>query len=130
MKKTTYFLAICCLLLLSCDQEDDRVLPCAECPTTYTGKLLLKGVCMNYVIEVTDGPIDPDLIAQSWVHEWSNVGYQNVFALGSICDFPAYIEEGQTFQFSIVAEDLTQDCAVCEAYTPVPNKRLKITVVD
>ena len=94
------------------------------------GKLVLKGICMNYVIEVLDGDIDSDLIENEWTNEETNVVYKNVFALGSVCDFPDNIEEGETFQFSIDTNDVNQSCAVCEAYSPTPEKSLWIEVCN
>lgn len=105
-----------------------RVIDCDS--KTYTGKLVLKGICMNYVIEVVEGDIDPNLIEESWMNDYTNISYNNVFALGSPCNFPESIEEGDTFQFSIRADDTPDDCAVCEAYSPTPNKALRIKVCD
>ena len=58
----------------------------------------------------------------------SKVAYNNVFALGSVCDFPEGIEEGDTFQFSVKTQSLDQECAVCLAYSPTPDKSLQIEV--
>ena len=104
--------------LLNCDQE------------LFTGKLVLKGICMNYVIEVVDGDIDQNLIEDKWINEMSNVEFNNVFALGSVCSFPQHIEEGDTFQFSINTGSTARNCAVCEAYSPTPNKSLQINVCN
>lgn len=102
-----------------------------ECESkSFTGKLVLKGICMNYVIEVLNGDIDQNLIEKNWTNELTNVSYNNVFALGSHCNFPENIEEGDTFQFSIDTDDDNQNCAVCEAYSPTPNKSLKIKVCE
>ncbi len=95
-----------------------------------TGKLVLKGICMNYVIEVLDGDIDTDLIESEWTNEMTNAVYKNVFALGSVCNFPENIEEGDTFQFSIETNGTDQTCAVCEAYSPTPEKSLRIKVCN
>ncbi|MDN3642005.1 DUF6174 domain-containing protein [Lutimonas halocynthiae] len=102
-----------------------------ECESkSFTGKLVLKGICMNYVIEVLDGDMDQNLIENEWTNELTNVSYDNVFALGSYCSFPENIKEGDTFQFSIETNDINQTCAVCEAYSPTPNKSLKIKVCE
>ena len=85
---------------------------------------------MNYVIEVLNGDIDQKLIEDDWTNELTNVSYNNVFALGSYCNFPENIEEGDTFQFSIETDNRSQTCAVCEAYSPTPGKSLKIKVCD
>lgn len=104
--------------LIDCDEK------------TYTGKLVLKGICMNYVIEVIDGDIDPNLIEEVWVNDMTNISYNNVFALGSRCSFPEKIKEGDTFQFSIQADDSSDNCAICEAYSPTPTKALRIEVCN
>lgn len=100
-----------------------------ECDSkSLTGKLVVKGICMNYVIEVIDGDIDENLIEENWTHPTTNDTYNNVFALGSLCDFPDNIQEGDTFQFTAITEESTEECAVCLAYSPVPEKSLRIKV--
>ena len=105
---------------------DFKIIECES--ETLTGKLVLKGICMNYVIEVIEGNIDPNLIEKEWINELTNVAYNNVFALGSVCSFPEGIEEGDTFQFSVQTNDADQTCAVCEAYSPTPDKSLQINI--
>ena len=60
--------------------------------------------------------------------EFSNIEYKNVFALESVCDFPESIREGSSFEF-IIDNKKENNCAVCLAYTPVPNKHISITVI-
>ena len=85
------------------------------------GKLVIKGICMNYVIEVLGNNIDENLIEKSWTNEFTKISYENVFGLGSICDFPDDIDEGDEFSFSIL-EEKDQICANCKAYSPTPKK--------
>jgi hypothetical protein len=80
---------------------------------------------MNYVIEVLDPMPDKNLIEISWRDEFSNKEYKNVFTLGSVCDFPSHIMEGDIFNFSVL-ENYNQQCAVCLAYTPTPEKSINI----
>ena len=54
--------------------------------------------------------------------------YKNIFALGSICTFPATIAEGQEFYFSILDKPDTSVCVQCKAYSPVPDKMLHISI--
>ena len=91
------------------------------------GKLVIKGICMNYVIEVLGNNIDKNLIEKSWTNEFTKISYENVFGLGSICDFPDDIDEGDEFSFSIL-EEKDQICANCKAYSPTPKKKLFIEV--
>lgn len=108
--------------------SDFKTIECEK--ETLTGKLVLKGICMNYVIEVLDGDIDSELIESEWTDQDTNLVYTNVFTLGSVCDFPENIEEGDTFQFSIKSQSLDQECAVCLAYSPTPEKSLQIEVCN
>lgn len=113
------------------------IISCATPPTDkscgtdiFQGKLVVKGICLNYVIEVIDGNIDQTLIEKKWEHEFTKVIYNNVFALGSVCDFPETIREGDTFRFALATDPVLNDCAVCEAYSPTPDKKLNIKVCD
>ncbi len=117
-------LSLLFLTLLSCKKtkETDNL-----CNTNlYTGKLVLQGICLNYVIEVMDANFNQDLIVKTWTN--NNIVYNNVFALASICDFPEHIKEGDTFRFRVRTDPIEQTCAVCLAFSPTPNKRLQITV--
>ena len=49
---------------------------------------------MNYVIQVNDSDFPQQLIEKSWTDEFSNIEYNNVFTLESVCDFPEDITEG------------------------------------
>ena len=91
------------------------------------GKLEIKGICMNYVISVKQGNIDPALIETSWQDPVTGNTYQNVFALGSPCSFPSDINEGDEFYF-YATENSSGNCAACLAYRPTPQKHLQISV--
>jgi hypothetical protein len=80
---------------------------------------------MNYVIEVMDENFDKNLIEINWLDDSSNQEFQNVFTLASVCDFPNDIMEGDIFNFSVL-ENYNQQCAVCLAYTPTPEKSINI----
>ena len=110
------------LVLYSCSKSE-------EPSVSYIGKLVKQGICMNYVIEVINPNFQSKHIEEIWIDEFSKIEYNNVFTLESVCDFPDEIKEGDSFRF-IIGNNNTNFCAVCEAYTPVPNKRLKITVVN
>ena len=94
----------------------------------YKGKLEIKAACMNYTIRV-ESDIDTSLVAASWMDESTGKSYQNAFALGSRCNFPASIKEGDEFYFTIDSTAV-QNCAVCMLYYPVPPKKLSIRVLD
>jgi len=97
-------------------------------PGCYKGRLEIKGICGNSTISVVEGHMDPSKIEASWTDEQSRKTYHNAFALGSPCSFPASIEEGQTFYFTLDAPP--QNCAVCRAYRAKPAKTLAIRVLD
>lgn len=95
----------------------------------YSGVLVVKGICMNYVIQVLDDDFPRDLLETNWTNEFSEQEFQNVFALGSVCDFPENIDQGDAFKF-LIDDNKENLCAVCLAYSPVPQKRVSITVVE
>ena len=123
MNKFIYLFAL--LFLLSCSKNISD----SELESSYKGKLVVKGICMNYVIQVLDSDFDSSLIELNWINEFSDISYTNVFALGSVCDFPEDIDEGDEFNF-IIDNSKDNNCAVCLAYSPTPNKYLSITVLD
>ena len=123
MNKFIYLFAR--LFLLSCSKNNSD----SELESSYKGKLVVKGICMNYVIQVLDSDFDSSLIELNWTNEFSDISYTNVFALGSVCDFPEDIDEGDEFNF-IIDNSKDNNCAVCLAYSPTPNKYLSITVLD
>jgi hypothetical protein len=95
----------------------------------YKGRLEIKGICMNYTIKLLAGNLDTSLIESKWTDETTNKSYTNVFALGSRCSFPASIEQGEEFLFTIDSTTV-QNCSVCLAYYPTPAKHLSIKVID
>ena len=110
------------IIFFSCDKDTEKAMEKEIC---YSGKLVKKGICMNYVIEVLDPMFDKNLIEISWRDEFSDKEYQNVFTLASVCDFPNDIVEGEIFNFSVL-ENYNELCVVCLAYTPTPEKSLSI----
>ena len=122
MKKIFFFVTVFCLNFCS---ENQILYYNSE--NLVRGKLVIKGICMNYVIEVLGNNIDKNLIEKSWTNEFTEISYENVFGLGSICDFPKDIDEGDEFSFSIL-EEKDQICANCKAYSPTPKKKLFIEV--
>lgn len=92
------------------------------------GKLLIKGICMNYVIQVVDGDVGAHEVANVWKHPDTGIEYTNVFALDNKCNFPSTLKEGDEFHFKVPANPIENDCAVCMAYSPVPPESLFIEV--
>lgn len=121
--KLFIFLAGIFLLTISAENCTKK-----KAAAVYKGRLEVKGLCMNYTISVTEGNIDPSLVEASWTDETTKKTYTNAFGLGSPCNFPATINAGDEFYFSI---DTTkqENCAVCMAYYPTPGKKIPIKVV-
>ena len=93
----------------------------------YKGRLEIKAICSNYTIKILEGTIDTAKVASYWTDETTAKNYSNVFALGNPCSFPSDLQQGDEFYFSIT-EDPDSNCMVCNAFYPVPPKRLAITV--
>jgi hypothetical protein len=117
-----YLLAFFVLLNISCNKSNDTIQNC------FKGKLVLKGICMNYVIQITEGDVDKALYESSWQNPLTNTTYQNVFGLASTCTFPATIKEGDEFYFSIPKNPIVPACADCMAYSPTPSKKIYIEI--
>ena len=96
--------------------------------SAYKGKLEVKGMCMNYTIKLLEGKIDASKLVVEWKNEVTGKTYNNVFALGSVCNFPSTINEGDEFYFTIDTTYVS-NCAVCLAYYPKPAKSIAIKVV-
>ena len=97
--------------------------------SVYKGKLEVKGMCMNYTIKLLDGNIDTSKLVSKWKNEITGKTHNNVFALGSVCNFPSIIKEGDEFYFTI-DPTYVSNCAVCLAYYPKPAKSIAIKVVN
>ena len=117
-----YFIFFIILLNISCNKSNDTSVAC------FKGKLVLKGICMNYVIQIIEGDVDKSLYESSWQNPLTNTTYQNVFGLASTCTFPTTIKEGDEFYFSIPKNPIVPACADCKAYSPTPSKKISIEI--
>jgi|APGre2960657404_1045060.scaffolds.fasta_scaffold13686_3 hypothetical protein len=123
-KMIKYLVGFFILLNISCNKSNITSVAC------FKGKLVLKGICMNYVIQITEGDVDKALYESSWQNPSTNTTYQNVFRLESICTFPSTIKEGDEFYFTIPKNPIPQTCAQCMAYSPTPNKMIYIEICN
>ena len=116
---------------LSCKDEDKLVADPIDCSQPIQGRLAVKGICMNYVIEVLD-PINPEWVEAEWVHPDTQVSYANAFILGSVCTFDDSLNEGNLLYFEASPEPFEGDenCAVCLAYSPTPSKTLYLRLCE
>jgi len=112
------------LLNFSCNKSNNTSVVC------FKGKLVLKGICMNYVIQIIEGDVDKALYESSWQNPLTNTTYQNVFGLASICTFPTTIKEGDEFYFSIPKRPIVQTCVQCLAHSPIPSKKINIEICN
>ena len=94
----------------------------------YKGRLEIKAICSNYTISLLEGSIDGSRIAASWTDETTKKTYKNVFALGNPCSFPSALAQGDEFYF-VIDTAKAEDCIVCMAYYPKPEKALPIKVL-
>jgi len=117
-----YLIFFIILLNISCNKSNDTSVAC------FKGKLVLKGICMNYVIQIIEGDVDKSLYESSWQNPLTNTTYQNVFGLASTCTFPTTIKEGDEFYFSIPKNPIVPTCADCMAYSPTPSKKINIEI--
>ena len=85
---------------------------------TYKGKLEVKALCMNYTISVIEGNVDTSMVVANWTDESTGKSYKDVFGLGSPCTFPASIQQGDEFYFTI---DTTQKKRLCCLYGLLPD---------
>ena len=126
-----YAILLALLPLMQCDSIDPLLdEPSCKEGSVYLGKLAVQGICMNYVITV-QGVVPEEwyeqgFIAKTWFDPLEEITYNNAFRLGSICDFPNEIEEGDQFYFTLSKEE--QLCAQCLAYSPTPSESLSIKV--
>ena len=97
--------------------------------SVYKGKLEVKGMCMNYTIKLLEGNVDTSKLVAEGKNEMTGKTHTNVFALGSVCNFPSSINEGDEFFFTIDTTYVS-NCAVCLAYYPKPPKSIAIKVVN
>ena len=118
------FIPIVIVLSITADKCKDK-----NESNMYKGRLEAKGMCMNYTIKLLEGNIEASKLMAEWKNEVTGKTHSNVFALGSVCDFPSTLNEGDEFYFSIDTTYVS-NCAVCLAYYPKPAKSIAIKVVN
>ena len=84
---------------------------------------------MNYTISIIEGKVDTSQVELQWTDPNTGKIYSNAFRLGSPCDFPAQLNEGDEFFFTIF-NSVDNNCAVCMAYYPTPVKALSIKTIS
>jgi hypothetical protein len=115
-------LLLFCLLLGACKSQE--VLP----DNCYKGRLSLKGICNNYVIELIEGTIDLSKVETTWENPSTGKKYKDAFTLSNPCSLPVSLKEGDEFYFKLDSTQLTAECVTCKAYSPTPKKALPISI--
>lgn len=94
------------------------------------GKLVIKEICSHYVVQVMNGNLDTSLVSNGWRDDKRNKTYDNVFTVSNRCGFAAAnLNEGDEFEFTIDKNPPPEDCLVCMAYYPTPDKKNVIKVI-
>ena len=95
----------------------------------FKARLEIKALCMNYTISVIEGTIDTSLVETKWTDPNTGKEYFNAFRLGTPCNFPANLNQGDEFYFTI-DNSVDNNCAVSKAYYPTPSKAVNIRVIE
>lgn len=97
------------------ENEDIRLSGCIK------GRLVVKGLCSQYVIQVISGDTGNAAIGANWVDPETNTNYTNVFTVKNYCSFPA-LNAGEEFYFYFIKQVRTMDCIVCLAARATPSQ--------
>ena len=85
VKKINFFF-ILTLIFAACNNDEDKL-------KTFKGKLVKKGICMNYVIEVKDSDFPQDMLEKKWTDDSSEKIYENPIVTEVKKATPFYIAE-------------------------------------
>ena len=121
MKKNPFVILFIALLTITflpgfqCKKEDTdtKLSGCIK------GKLVVKGPCAQYVIQVLSGDPKNAAIAANWLDPETNTNYTNVFTVKNYCYFPS-INPGDEFNFYFIKQVRKMDCIVCLAARATP----------
>jgi hypothetical protein len=92
----------------------------------FQGRLVKKGICGQRVIELV-GAGTGLAAARHWRDSLSGKDFENVFTVANPCDFPATVQQGDTFEFRLTRTP-GGGCVQCYAYTPVPAEKNNILI--
>lgn len=98
--------------------------------TKYKARFEVAGICSNYTFSVIEGNIDTSQVVAEWKDPQTGELYKNAFAVANPCLLPQGLKKGDTFYFVIDEDPPKNECAVCLAYYPTPEKRLNIKIVQ
>lgn len=114
--------------LMSCDKQQ-AIEQLVTDSTCYKGKLVLKGICNNAVVQVLDDRMPLSFYEESWKDEFTGIVYQKVMGNSNYCGFPADLKENDEFYFRIASPTVgPPNCVNCKAYSPSPQLRQYIQI--
>jgi hypothetical protein len=123
MKKNLFFVLLIAFISMTflpgfkCEKEvaDIKLTGCIK------GKLVVKGPCGQYVIQVISGDVGNADIAANWLDPGTNTNYSNVFTVKNYCNFPAH-NVGDEFYFYFIKQVNPMNCIVCLAFRATPSQ--------
>jgi hypothetical protein len=125
MRLSTFLLII--VFALSAFQCNNKM---ASADGVLKGKLVIKELCAHYVVQVTSGKLDTSIVTNGWKDDKRNKIYDNVFTVANRCGFgDAQLNEGDEFEFRIDKNPPPEDCIVCMAFYPTPEKRNAVRII-
>ena len=95
------------------ESDDSKLSGCIR------GKLVVKGPCAQYVIQVLSGDAGNASIATNWLDPETNTNYTNVFTVKNYCYFPS-LNPGDEFNFYFIRQEKIMECIVCHALRAMP----------
>ncbi|MBO9594800.1 MAG: hypothetical protein J7599_17990 [Niabella sp.] len=84
---------------------------------------------MAYTLTLVKGAIDLSLFDSVWTNPFTKEKYRYAFGAENFCDVDDKINEGDEFNFEVVATG-NQGCPNCAAAYPYPQKRLNIKILE
>jgi hypothetical protein len=127
MKNAGYLLLLFPLFTLfgfQCSKE--------EYESTYTGKVVLEGMCGRVVIKIIDGDLSmlpSGSYAANWTDSSTGLAYENVFMIGNICQLETILRAGDEFIFT-PHDQPNNSCITCLAWSPAPQEQLSIKILS
>lgn len=126
--KQLFFLLFAIMTIVTAYKCNNKAVPADG---VLKGKLVIRELCGHYVVQVTNAKLDSAYVINGWRDDKRNKTYDNVFTVANRCGFAnANLDEGDEFEFSFDKNPPPEDCLVCMAYYPTPEKRNVIKVLQ
>lgn len=128
MKKSILFFSLVTFLCQSMTCNKVSSTDATVDPICYKGKLIMRGLCGNAVVQVLDNNMPSSFYEASWKDPMTGVIYEKVMGNLNYCTFPGDIAENTIIYFTIEYPSEVPACAQCKAYSPSPEIRQYIRV--